>query len=90
MKKRIAVIVRDRQSEALRMGIGLTILDDEIDIFVLDRKLEQSEAVRSNLEMMRELGMKVYTNTRENEGLELVSLDEVAERLLHYDHVLPY
>ena len=72
------------------MGIGLTILDDEIDIFVLDRKLEQSEAVRSNLEMMRELGMKVYTNTRENEGLELVSLDEVAERLLHYDHVLPY
>jgi hypothetical protein len=88
--KKIAVIVRDRQSEALRMSVGLTILNDNVDIFVLDRVLEETEAVRFNLDMIKEMGLKIFTNMRENAGLEFIPLDAVADRLLQYDHVLPY
>jgi len=37
MCKKIAVVVRDeRQSEALRMSAGITMMDDEIEMFFLD------------------------------------------------------
>ena len=88
--KKIAVIVRERQAEALRMSIGLTILNDEVDIFVLDRMLEKTEAVRFNLDMIKEMGLKIFTNVRENAGIEFLPIDDVADRLLQYDHVLPY
>jgi len=90
LMKKIAVIVRDRQSEALRMGVGLTILNDRVDIFVIDQKLEETEDVRFNLEMTREIGLKLFTNVRENSGMEYIPLCEIADRLLQYDHVLPY
>ncbi|MGD0883494.1 MAG: hypothetical protein ABSA46_01220 [Thermodesulfovibrionales bacterium] len=88
--KKIAVIVRDRQSEALRMSIGLTILNDDVEIFVLDRALEETEAVRFNLDMIKEMGLRIFTNVRDNAGIEYLPLDAVADRLLQYDHVLPY
>jgi len=88
--KRIAVIVRDRQAEALRMGIGLTILNDDVNIFILDRRLADTEEVRFGLEMIREMGLKVYTNYDENGQGEVIPVEEIAERLLQYDHVLPY
>lgn len=34
---RIAVVVRDRQAEALRVAGGLALADDTIGAFVLDR-----------------------------------------------------
>lgn len=90
MKKMIAIVIRDRQEEALRMSIGLTILDDIIDIFVLDAKIEETENTKMNLEMIKDLGMKLYTNTRENSGIAFISNCELATTLLNYDHVLPY
>ncbi len=60
MKKKIAVIIRDRQAEALRMGLGLTILNDQIDIYIL-KKIEDPEKASSDLSMMRELGVKIFT-----------------------------
>ena len=90
MKKKIAVIVRERQAEALRMGIGLTILNDEVNIFVLDRRLADTEEVRFNLDMIRELHLKLYTKSDGNGQGEVIPVEEIAERLLQYDHVLPY
>jgi hypothetical protein len=34
--KKIAVLIRDRQEEGLRMAVGLTLMDDTVDIFVMD------------------------------------------------------
>lgn len=90
MKKMIAIVIRDRQEEALRMSIGLTILDDAIDIFVLDRKLEETENAKMNLEMIKDLDIKIYTNVAENAGMAFISNDKLADTLLSYDHVLPY
>ena len=87
MGKKIAVLVRDRQGEALRMSVGLILLDDTLDVFVLDRKMEKNLL---NFETMKDMGMSVYTNSKENPDMEYLSTDEIAEKLPEYDHVLPY
>ncbi|GMR19417.1 MAG: hypothetical protein BMS9Abin36_0012 [Gammaproteobacteria bacterium] len=90
MVKKIAVLIRDRQSEALRMSLGLSLVDDIIDVYMLDGKLAGTEQDQLNLELIKELGMKIYSNRQGNEGKEYLSTEEVAHKLLEYDHVLPY
>ena len=90
MKKKIAVLVRDRQDEALRMALGLVLADDEVDVYVLDHKLADTEAVQLYLTTLKEFEFRVFTNLPDNEGLEYLSVEQVAQRLPQYDHALPY
>jgi hypothetical protein len=88
--KKIAVIVRDRQAEALRVSGGLTLADDVIEIFILDRKLDKTNPeIAQPLELVTELDLKVYSNNPEN-GYTTISLEEMAKKLLEYDIVVPY
>ena len=88
--KRIAVIVRDRQSEALRVAGGLTLADDTIDVYVLDRKLDRTDKeLAGPLELVSDLELKVYSNNAEN-GFTTIALEEMAKKLLDYDLVVPY
>jgi hypothetical protein len=88
--KKIAVIARDRQSEALRVAGGLTLDDDTIEVFVLDRKLDKNDPeVAAPLELVTELDLKMYSNNPEN-GYTTVTLEEMAKKLLEYDFVVPY
>jgi len=89
-RKRIALIVRDRQSEALRVAGGLTLADDTIEVFVLDRKLDKSDpAIAKPLELVNDLDLKVYSNNPEN-GFAPITIEELAAKLLEYDIVVPY
>ena len=90
MQKKIAVLVRERQSEALRMSLGLILVDDQVDVYVLDRKLEVGRETALHLETMKEMEQQVYTNCRENEGMEFLPMDEIARRMVQYDHILAY
>jgi len=90
MVKKVAVLVRNRQSEALRMSLGLTLVDDIIDVYVLDGKLAGAEQDQLNLELMREIGMNIYSNDKRNKEVEYLSTGDIAHKLLEYDHVLPY
>ncbi|MHB8809661.1 MAG: hypothetical protein ACYC9M_06570 [Desulfobulbaceae bacterium] len=90
MTKKIAVIVRNRQGEALRMAIGLILLDDRIDIYVLDRKIEDTEQNRLNLETIRDLELNAYTNEPANSSMAYLSLEEISRKIVDYDHVLAY
>ena len=90
MQKKIAVLVRERQSEALRMSLGLILVDDQVDIYVLDRKLQVAGETALHLDTIKEMEMQVYTNCRENEDMEFLPLDEIARRLAQYDHILAY
>ena len=90
MAKKIAVVVRDRQSEALRMSLGLTLLDDQVDVFVLGAKLRDCQDNLRQLDILEEMGIKLYTDCPANAGMELLSAEDIARRLLDYDHVLPY
>ncbi len=88
--KKIAVIVRDRQGEALRVAGGLTLADDTIEVFILDRKLDKDNAeVAQPLELVADLDLKVYSNNAEN-GYSTISLEEMSKKLLEYDIVVPY
>lgn len=88
--KKIAVIVRDRQSEALRVAGGLTLADDTIEVFILDRKLDKDNPeVALPLELVNELELKVYSNNPGN-SYTTISLEDMAIKLLDYDIVVPY
>jgi len=90
MSKKIAVIVRDRQAEAFRMAVGLTLEDDEVNVFVMDNKLDDSdEGVSLNVETCNDLDVKIYSNNPEN-NFEQMSTDDIARALVNYDTVLPY
>lgn len=90
MAKKIAILVRDRQGEALRMGVGMTLADDEISVFALDREVEKTDDNDLNIETMGDLDVKVYTNFKGNENMEYISTEDMAQKLLEYDHILPY
>lgn len=89
MRKKIAVLIRDRQSEAIRMGLGLTILNDQIDIYLM-RRLESSIKHSLDIDLMKELGLKIYTFTEEESDFEYLSPQDGAQILLDYDIVLAY
>ncbi len=90
MSKKLAVIIRNRQSEALRMSLGLLLLDDTVDIIVLDNILDHSKKTALNIEMIQEMDMKIYTNVEQGGDVTFIPTPEMAEKLLTYDHVLAY
>ncbi len=90
VQKKIAVLVRERQSEALRMSLGLILVDDLVDVYVLDRKLQAAGETALHLETLKEMDVQVRTNCRENEGMEYLPADAIALSLPRYDHILAY
>lgn len=90
MSKKIAVVVRGRQSEALRMAVGIILMDDTIDVYVLDCIIEKNEQHDLYLETFELMEMNAYSNMAENETMQRLSIAEIAVRLPFYDHVLAY
>jgi hypothetical protein len=66
MAKKIAVLVRERKHEALRMALGSTLAQDEVNVFIMDGKLEEDEEISMNLEMLESLKVKIYSNNPDN------------------------
>ncbi|MCL4490443.1 MAG: hypothetical protein M1510_00850 [Nitrospirae bacterium] len=89
MARKVAVIVRDRQHEALRMSVGLTIGDNAVSVFVMDKELVFDENTKLNIEALRDMGAKIFSNIPEN-GFAEMSIGEIARALLEYDIVIPY
>jgi hypothetical protein len=88
--KKTAVIVRDRPGEALRVTAGLTLMDDTVEVFVLDRALDKADPkIAQLLELATELELKMYSNNPEN-GFTTITLEEMSKKLLEFDHVVPY
>ena len=90
MAKKHALLVRERQEEALRVAVGLTLSEEPVEVYVLDRRLAPSPQNAAMIEVLGELGMRVATNCAENAGLELLSNAELARRILACDTILPY
>jgi len=90
MSKKIAVVVRDKQEEALRMSIGLTLMDDSVDIFCLNQKLARNKRTALNIDTIRELELNIYSNVEGDAETAYLPTSEFANRLLTYDHILPY
>lgn len=89
MKKKVALLVRDRKHEALRVAVGLTLADDEVNVFVMDDKLVIDDEIEMNLEALSEMGVKIFSNNPENK-FEFMSTEDIANALVDYDAVIPY
>ncbi len=89
MAKKIAILVRDRQHEALRMAVGATLADDEINVFIMDRKIVPDDELTLNLETLTDFDIKVISNNPENQ-FEQKSTEEIAKSLVDYDLIIPY
>jgi hypothetical protein len=87
---RIAVLVRERQGEALRVAAGLTLGVERVDVFVLDRQLADIPGNAMYVRTLGELGMRLATNCADNAGLELLTNAEIARRLLDCDAIVAY
>lgn len=90
MQKKIAVLVRDRQSEALRMSLGLILVVEMVDVYVLDRKLQAAEETALHVETLKDMDIHIYTNCLENEDMEYLTVEAIALKLPQYDHILAY
>ena len=90
MAKKIAILVRERQGEALRMGVGMILADDEVDVYILDREVEKNDDNDLNIETMGDMDVKTFTNFKGNENMEYISTEDLAAKLLEYDNILPY
>ncbi len=89
MAKKIAILVRDRKHEALRMSVGATLADDEVNVFVMDDKLEPDDDMSLNLETLSDLDARVFSNNPGN-PFEQKSTEEIARALSEYDIIIPY
>ena len=90
MSKKIAVVVRDRQDEAIRMSIGLTLMDDSVDVFMLNNKLIKTKQNALNIDTLEEMGVKVYSNIEGDAESNYEPVDLMAKDILSYDHILAY
>ncbi len=89
MKKKIAILIRGRQHEALRMAVGATLANDEVNVFILNTILEPDEEIETNMQMLTDLKAKTFSNTPENQ-VEQKSIEDIAGMLPEYDVVIPY
>ena len=88
-RKRIAVIVKGRSEEALRMALGLTLYDDMVDIYLTCTGPEPTEMNLMTLEMLKAMKAGLYS-VCEVEDFQLVSEEDMSRTLLKYDVVIPY
>lgn len=89
MAKKVAVLIKDNQVEGFRMAVGMTLADDEVNVFLMDKKLESGESIDPNVEMLGDLDVKIFSNNPENK-FEQKTNEEIAHALTGYDAVIPY
>jgi hypothetical protein len=89
MLKKVAVLVRDRQHEALRMAVGLTLEDNAVSVFVMDKKLPSDENIDLNVETLGDMDAKIFSNNPENK-FEQRTTEDIARALAEFDVVIPF
>lgn len=89
MTKKVAVLVRDRQHEALRMALGLTLADNSVSVFVMDTRLASDKNIEMSVETLGDMNAKIYSNNTENKFTQMAT-EEIAQALTEYDIVIPY
>lgn len=89
--KRIAVLlIKDRLEEGLRMAGGLTLMDDKVHVYLLARPLQRSPEIDGHLEMLQMVEAEIYSTAPAGRDVAQLTVEEVADRLVDYDVVIPF
>jgi len=89
MMKKVAVIVSDDQHGGLRMGVGLTLADIAVTVFLMDKPLEAADDIDLNVETLGDLDAKLYSNVPGSK-CEIMGTEEIARVLTDFDAVIQY
>jgi hypothetical protein len=96
MERKIAFISRDssryRQSEFTRSALGLLLAGHVADMFIIDAELKKNDYINENIEWVVDSDGKVYSNNEKNadKNIEIVSLEEMAKKMLECDFIVPF
>ena len=91
MAKKIAVLVRERQEEALRVAVGLTLNENRVEVYVLDREVAATPGECGEHRGPQGDGDADRHQLRRQRGISSCSrTPELARRLAACDVVLPY
>lgn len=88
-KKRIAVIVTQASGEALRMSVGLTLADDEVHVFIMDKPIAIDDSTKQHIEGLEMMGARIFTNIEGSQFVHMTT-EDIARRLVEYDSVVTY
>jgi len=89
MMKKVAVIVSDDQHGGLRMGVGLTLADIAVTVFLMDKPLEAADDIDLNVETLGDLDAKLYSNVPGSK-CEIMGTEDIARILTDFDAVIQY
>ena len=84
---RVGVIVRETDSEQLRMATGLTAIHDDILVVIADHVLKPDVLAAEHIEAMGLMGVRFLTNREEN-TFEYMEDSLIAKLLAECDIVL--
>lgn len=89
--KKIAVILTGRQSEGIRMAAGLSLLDDKVDIYLIDKDFDERDlqVIEKHLEMIESVGIGLYSNFIKK-GFNFISNVDCGKKFSAYDYIIPY
>lgn len=88
--KKIAVIMQDRQDEALRMALGLTLEGDEISVINVGGTVAQNDDNEMNISALGEFDAKLMSVNEADGDFQTITMQEIPAKLTEYDHILPY
>ena len=98
--KKAAVIIRDanNQWEGLRSSLGLGVQMIDAHMFVIGEVQmpeNRIEGYKENLEFLKDdLEAEIYTDTKANVEkwgfFEYIPLDNIGDKLLEYDLIIPF
>jgi len=95
MPKIITVVINEpeRQYEGLRYSLGLLFERQDVCMVVLNHEVESSIEYSENAEFIEELGGSKRSNVDANierHGFKRISSDELINRMLTSDLVIPF
>lgn len=95
MGKKVAVLIKDkdRQYEGLRSSLGLLLEQHIVSMFVLNHEIDMTEEYHDNMEFIDEMEGTRYSNVATNVdkyGFQLVSLEQVAQKIKENEVVIPF
>jgi|Deesub1362A_J573_1020465.scaffolds.fasta_scaffold00131_28 hypothetical protein len=96
MERKIAFILRDsdryRQSEFTRSALGLLLEGHTVNLFIINVELKKNPYILENLEWIVDSDGKVYSNNEKNadEFTEIISLEDMAKKMLENDFIVPF
>jgi hypothetical protein len=88
--KTLAVVVSDRQDEALRMSLGLVLEGDEVSVINVGDAIAANDGNETNIMALSEFDVNLLSVNEADSDFETITMQDIPAKLAEYTHVLPY